>query len=581
MRAGPSFRDRLTVRLLRHATRVIPPALSTWAEVTRSEFEHVKDEPGASAWVIGCAVASYRSCLVDLWNRRAHCALRHAAASSAALVLIGYALENRACGQTPPSFTDTACVLPHIPPDVQPRLRCGVVSVPRDYAHPDTGLYELAVVVIRREGQPASPEPVAYMSGGPGGPLTVYAAYQAAHPLAAGRDIILVDQRGTGRSEPDLCPSLSGGFADALVEAAIDPAAGEKRRALFAACRKEAAAQGIDLTGFGTSVTVEDFDRVRQALEIERWNLFGVSYGTTVAMTSMARHPETVRSAVLDSINPPDPILPPWSANVANAVEAFLAFCGADASCSAMYPDLAGTYRDTVDRLREAPLSIPLPPGLHGSGSHGPLTAGLFELAVGRMMYFPRFYPGLPRLIARVHGGDTVDFAAAAAALLAEARNLDTGTSFPANAAVDCRDRPRFHELLGPGAGDLDRTSLYGICSDWAPLGPPPVLPVGTTIPTLILAGQFDPNARPAASRGVAELIGGHVQWIEFAGAGHSVRSSSPCAAGIVAAGRTCQAQKARPAPRFSCSTVPGLPSGSIRRSTTCCRAPMRASPYT
>lgn len=537
MKAGLSFRDRLVAWLAWHATRVMPPVRSTWAEAMRCEFEHVKEQPGALAWVAGCVVASYRSRLADLWSRHAYRALRRVAASGVAVVVIGCALENRACGQTPPpAFTDTVCELPHITPDIRPRLRCGVVGVPRNYARPEAGQYKLAVVVVRSERQPALPEPVVYMSGGPGGPLTVYTYYQAAHPLAAGRDIILVDQRGTGRSEPDLCPSLAGSFADALVEVVLDPAGEEQRRALFAACRKEAEAQGIDLTGFGTPVTVEDFDRVRQALGIERWNVFGVSYGTTVAMTLMARHPETVRSAVLDSINPPDPILPPWSANVADAIKAFLAFCQADASCGAMYPDLAGTYRDTVDQLRKAPLSFPLPSGLHGSDSHGPLTAGLFELVVGRMVYFPQFYPGLPRLIAQVHGGNTSDFTAATATILAEARDRDTGTSFRANAAIDCRDRPRFHEPLGPHADDLDRTSLYGICGDWVQPGPPPLVPIGTTVPTLMIAGQFDPNARPTFSQGVAELIGPHVQWIEFAQAGHSVRSSNPCAAGIVAA---------------------------------------------
>ena len=538
MRAGSSFLDRLVAWLLRHAMRVMPPARSTWAEAMRCEFEYIKDQPGALTWVIGYVVASYRIGLTSVWQRRLGRTERRAAACGVLAILTGTALANRACGQTPPlpAFIDTDCNLPHTAPDIRQRLRCGVVAVPRDYAHPDAGQYKLAVVVIRSERQPASPEPVVYMSGGPGGPLTVYATYQAAHPLAAGRDIILVDQRGTGRSEPKLCPSLAGGFADALVEAAIEPAAEERRRTLFAACREEATARGIDLTNFGTPVTVEDFDRVRQALGIARWNLFGVSYGTTVAMTLMARYPETVRAAVLDSINPPDPILPLWSADAADAVAAFLASCQGDASCGTLYPNLAGTYRDTVDQLRKAPLSFPLPPSLHGSGSHGPLTAGLFELVVSRMVYYPRFYPGLPRLIAQVHSGNTVDFAAATAGLLAEARSPDTGTSFPANAAIDCRNRPRFREPLGPDSGALDHSSLYGICGDWVKLGPPPLVPIGTTIPTLMIAGQFDPNARPPASRGVAELIGRHVQWIEFAGAGHSVRSYNQCAAGIVAA---------------------------------------------
>jgi pimeloyl-ACP methyl ester carboxylesterase len=273
-------------------------------------------------------------------TRQAQQLLCRLAAFGVAFLVICHALENRAHGETPsPSFTDTACALPHLTPRIRPRLRCGVVDVPRDYAHPQAGQFKLAVVVIRADRQPPASEPVVYLSGGPGGPLTTFTSYQAEHPLVDGRDIILVDQRGTGHSEPSLCPSLAGRFAAALVEAAIEPAAEARRRALFAACRTQAMAQGIDLADFGTSVTVADFDRVRQALGIARWNLFGVSYGTTIAMTLMALHPRTVRSAVLDSINPPDPMLPPWSANVTDAVRAFLASCQADAGCGALYPD--------------------------------------------------------------------------------------------------------------------------------------------------------------------------------------------------------------------------------------------------
>jgi pimeloyl-ACP methyl ester carboxylesterase len=509
----------------------MPRTHATWAEAMRSEFEHVKHRSDVLDWVAGCVRASYSARLADLWTRHAQQSLRRLAVCGVAVMVVGYALENRACGQTPPlAFTDMACELPHITPDIRPRLRCGVVSVPRDYAHPQAGQYKLAVVVIRSVRQPAAAEPVVYISGGPGGPLTAFTSYQAEHPLAAGRDIILMDQRGTGRSEPSLCPSLAGGFAAALADAAIDPAAEAQRRALFVACRAQAVTAGIDLQDFGTAVTVEDFDRVRQALGIERWNLFGVSYGTTVAMTLMARHPETVRSAVLDSINPPDPMLPPWSLNVTDAVQGFLASCQADASCSALYPDLAQIYQDTVVQLRTTPLSFPLPPGVHGTGSHGPLTAGLFRLVVGRLVYYPRAYPGLPRLIAQVHDGKTSDFAAATATLIGDAEAPETGANFPANAAIDCRDRPRYHQDLSPQADGLDR-GLYGICADWVPLGPPPLVPIGTVIPTLMIAGQFDPNARPAASRRVADLIGSHVQWVEFALAGHSVRSSNACAA--------------------------------------------------
>jgi len=452
------------------------------------------------------------------------------------LLLAGCLLCGPASAQPAPAFTETVCDLPNVPPGILPRLRCGTVSVPRDYSRPGTGRFALAVVVVQSTNHPALPDPLLYISGGPGAPLTVYAGYQAAHPYAPGRDLILVDQRGTGRSEPRLCPDLKGEFVNAIAVVAMRPKAEmqARRRAVHAACREQAAAQGIDLKDFGTSVTVEDFNAVRQALGVARWNVFGVSYGTTVAMTLMARYPETVRAAVLDSVNPPDPLLPLHSTNVATARDAFFRFCSEDEVCASAFPDLAGTYEDTLKRLEQAPPSVLLPAEMRYPDNQGPLTASLFEFVVGRLIYYPRFYPGLPRLIRTVHDGDTSAFAASLASLLAEAMDRDTGTSFAANAAVDCRDRPGYR--MPTGSTDIsEQLSLYGICGDWSELGPPPVVPLNADMPTLVLAGQFDPNATPTVSRHVADLIGPHAQWIEFARNGHSVRSGSPCAARIVA----------------------------------------------
>jgi pimeloyl-ACP methyl ester carboxylesterase len=472
-----------------------------------------------------------------LIERRLRCALSIIGLLGA---FIGAGLQSPSAAQTvlaPPAFTEAPCDLSNVSRNDLARLRCGTVNVPRDYRHPSAGQFTLAVVVIRSERQPALAEPLLYISGGPGGPLTIYAGYQAAHPYAWGRDLILVDQRGMGRSEPRLCPDLRDAMVDAIAATATGPEAEmqAKRRAVFAACRRQAVAQGINLQDFGTPVTVEDFSRVRQALGVKRWNVFGVSYGTTVAMTLMARYPDTVRAAVLDSVNPPDPLLPPWSANVADAREAFFEACNRDKACAAMFPDLAGTYRETLVRLRQTPLSVRFPPGMHQPSNHGPLTASLFELVVGHLVYYANFYPGLPRIIASVHDGETALFEASLASLLGAARDRNTGSDFAANAAVDCRDRPRFHDRLAAGANVFERTSLYGICDVWSELGPSPVVPLNTTVPTLVLAGQFDPNARPAASRHFADLIGRQAQWVEFPLIGHSARAFSPCASRIVA----------------------------------------------
>jgi pimeloyl-ACP methyl ester carboxylesterase len=193
-----------------------------------------------------------------------------------------------------PIFVGTPCSLSNVTPETLPRLRCGTVSVPRNHENPGGGRFKLAVVVVGSVQQPPLPDPVVYINGGPGSPLTILADRQDRTPYAPNRDLILVDQRGTGRSEPKLCPHLDGALLDSAAEvAATNPSddALAKRRAVCAACRAEATEHGFDLKDFGTSVTGADFEWVRRALRIERWNVYGESYGTTVAMTLVARHP--------------------------------------------------------------------------------------------------------------------------------------------------------------------------------------------------------------------------------------------------------------------------------------------------
>ncbi len=454
-------------------------------------------------------------------------------------ILVVYAVSlaapDGAMGQTKPVrpvFQQSACELPGLSPEIAPRVQCGTVSVPRSYGQPGSGMFKLAVVVVKSAQQPALPDPIVYISGGPGSPLTKYTENQARHPYAPDRDLILVDQRGVGRSEPSLCPRIAGellgaGFA---VADTITAQTQDRRRALFLACRSTARAQGVNLDDFGTNVTVEDFEQVRQALGIARWNVVGNSYGTTVAMTLMVRHPEAIRSAVLDSVYPPDLVLPPWSARVAAARTAFFGMCEQDPACAALFPDLAGQYRQVLGRLSHAPMTVSVPAAMHQPGNQTSLTASLFEMVVALRLYYPENYPDLPRLIATVRDGKVEDFAVALAAVLSGA--ADTNQS--AHIAVECRDRPHLREPAG--AESLDKIVDQGICTGWSNLGPPPAIPTDTNIPTLVLAGQFDPNASPPLSRHVAELIGGSARWVEFPLVGHNVRHISPCAAMIVAA---------------------------------------------
>ena len=429
-----------------------------------------------------------------------------------------------------PAFIEAACALPDVPLPVVPRLRCGTVAVPRSYDRPDAGRFELAVVIAAPADGPAEPDPVVYISGGPGSPLTVFAGAQASEPYAPRRTLILVDQRGTGRSEPRICPDAAPALLDATVAVATDPAepAQAARRAAYAACRDKAAAQGLDLADFGTRTTAEDFDQVRRALGFERWNVYGESYGTAVAMTLAALHPGTVRSLVLDSVYVPDRLS--WSVVVGRAETAFFAECATTPSCAGVYPALDRTYADTLARLRDAPLSVPAPPGLHTPNGRMDLTAPLFTVLVANLVYYPPFYPGLPRLIASVHDRRTDRVAPALAGLLAVPQNQALAM------AVECHDRPALRTALPADAPVLDRLQAFGVCRDWPEPDAGPATPAGTDVPTLVLAGAFDPVSGPGLARTLAAEIGSSARLVVFPRVGHNVRHFSPCGAALVSA---------------------------------------------
>jgi pimeloyl-ACP methyl ester carboxylesterase len=534
MNAARSRRRRLAAKLAQHAAWILPGA-GPWADAMRHELDYISDDSAALRWAFGGLLTSCRARLPQLRCVSARASLRYVGTIGVLLLVIGLALEGRASGQTEPPqpvFDETPCDLPGASPEIRPRLRCGTVGVPRNYDNPGAGRFMVAIVVVRSEQQPASADPVVYVSGGPGSPLTIYADHQARTPYALNRDLILVDQRGTGRSEPHLCPDLDDTFLDAAVAVATNPSddALAKRRAAYAACRAEASAHGFDLKDFGTSVTVADFEWVRRALGVEHWNVYGESYGTTVAMTLVALHPDTVRSAVLDSLYPPDP-RPMQSTNVADALDAFFRYCAGDQACAAAYPGLAATYRETVSGLAQAPLIVTVPAEMHLPDNWVSLTSTLFEALVGRLIYYPTAYPSLPRLIATVHDRNSQGLGSVLASTYAA---LAAEVNFSTNLAVECRDRPHYRDPLPGDTSVLDRLLPYGLCDDWSEIGPAPLVPTGTAVPTLVLAGEFDPFTRPSQSQHVAALIGPNARWVEFPRIGHNVRAFSPCGAKIV-----------------------------------------------
>ena len=264
-----------------------------------------------------------------------------------------------------PIFEPAPCAFP-VPPGFNPE--CGYLIVPENRLRADSPLIRLHVAIFRNRLGVAVADPVVHLAGGPGSSSLNVASYMFGQGLDAildQRDFILFDQRGTGYSQPRLdCPERTS-ITGTLLERGLS-AAGNHEIILdaFRRCRDRLVGQGTDLSAYHSAASAADLNDLRLALGYEKLNLYAVSYGTRLALTLMRDHPEGVRSAVLDSVYPPQVNLyTELAPNAERAFNTFFAHCADDASCNQSYPDLRGVFYRTVDQLNASPVSVPFSAG--------------------------------------------------------------------------------------------------------------------------------------------------------------------------------------------------------------------------
>src|SRR5882672_4192056 len=307
--------------------------------------------------------------------------------------------------------------------------RCSTLEVPEDPAAPDGAKVEIFVARIAAQSATPRPDPLLLIAGGPGqGTVDMYLQLRGAfEPVRRERDLILVDQRGTGRS--------AGGFGCSVPDdLALDTAGPERLQSFIAACLGELE---HDPRLYTTSVAVQDLERVRAALGIEQWNLYGVSYGTRVAQHYLRRFPERARAVVLDGVVPPELALGPDIARDAQAaLDRIFARCAADAGCETRFANVSTEFHELLARLAAAPAPDPAgaQPGKSGGATLGPAE---LRALVRFMSYNAATVALLPVLLHEAYAGNAAPLARQAGTLL---RGLPASLSFPMSNSVVCTE---------------------------------------------------------------------------------------------------------------------------------------------
>lgn len=399
-------------------------------------------------------------------------------------------------------------------------LLCGSVQRPLDPAHPQGVQIDIHFLVVPAMARNKQADAVLLLAGGPGQSAIAVAPALLGRlgRLNNRRDLVFIDQRGTGRSAPLQCPDER----QLPLREAFDQAAQLRR---LEACRLQLMRLPYgDLRFFTTRIAMQDFEAVRQALGVPQWDLIGASYGTRAALEYVRQFPSRVRRTVLDGVAPPDQILPAsMSSDTQAALDAMFQACVAEPACAQHYPKLRSEWAGLFKAL---PRTIQVAHPLTGVPESLTLTRETVLRAVRAPLYTPTSAAALPQAIhSAAQGRFEGLFGLSGVMGNSRANRLAMGMHFSVICAEDLPRLDAARDAVGTDYGAMDADLYRRACADW-PRGTVPadfytVAPARS--PVLLLSGGLDPVTPPRHADRVAAQLGPQVQHIVVPNFGHGV----------------------------------------------------------
>jgi pimeloyl-ACP methyl ester carboxylesterase len=232
----------------------------------------------------------------------------------------------------------------------------GILEVPENRKNSNSRTLKLVYKVLKAKKADSLKAPIVYLQGGPGGATLIMEEFWKNHPLRNDRDIVLMDQRGTGDSEANCIEIGDAMFAIARHDLDNE---GEIRalKAILLECKETMKHDGVDVAGYTSKENAADFEDLRKALGYEKWNLFGVSYGSRLGLTIMRDFPNGVRSAVLAAILAPETnYINDYFRNFEHSLLSVLERCEKNEDCNNRYPNSKERLLRTLEKLQSDPL---------------------------------------------------------------------------------------------------------------------------------------------------------------------------------------------------------------------------------
>ena len=415
------------------------------------------------------------------------------------------------------------------------KISCYLIPVSRDATDPSKGNFNLAVLKADALHN-TNEQPLLYLHGGPGiatlENVPRYLESKTWIDIRKDRPVIFFDYRGTGFSEPALCPGLMDSLAMATTRNLSPQEMQSYKIKLFGKCRINHLADGIDIATFSSLQSAEDAEMIRQKLEIDQWNVYGVSHGTTVALNLLRNHGNHVRAMILDSPFPPNAPWPDFVRPFALSFKVLEEKIEEDKNASSSFPSVKIDFVKAVNRLNKNPFKITI----NEKGDVYPFTGNDFAWSIWRALLKPAAIPFVPLALKEVaNGNDSILFTWVSS--FSDPNSFGKFSEFQSKAILCYEGKPKnetdtkaslLKEYPDFAAFNIDFEDE--LCAVWQPAtaGKQIFEPVISDVPVLILSGEYDPVCPPLFGEITARTLSNST-FINYPTASHAVIHTNDC----------------------------------------------------
>ena len=442
-----------------------------------------------------------------------------------------------------PRFEDSKCAI-EVPQTETDKVRCGYLVVAENRTRKNSRTIRLPIVILKSSSKNPEPDPVLRTLGGPGASSLRMIRGRRFSPWLNSRDQVIFEQRGTRYAEPNLdCPEVGSVRVDNVKTNVTGQTAVRREVAAAKTCYQRLLNSGADLTGYDSVQSAADIEDLRKALGYSQWNLYGVSYSARLMLNVMRDYPKGIRSVILESVLPPAVNYDEVGVDGAmRALDLFFANCAAEADCARSYPQLEKSFYELVRRANQNPIDFSFKPSGAGEKLHIKLSGeDIITWLLDYVLSADReaILAG-PMQISRVVDGDLRP-----RQIYVEDKMSPGGYMLGMRFSFWCREEVPFENTLKIAAqarrypklmGYEIQPALLGTCTVWkvGSSHPRENQAVKSTIPTLILAAEYDAYTPPAWGRLVAKDLR-NSRFFEVPQVGHGPGFSSQCARKMIA----------------------------------------------